>query len=66
MENIAPDILRQRLLIEAYFTIEVDKEKVEAFLKGLAAHLDLRTNNIFPRKSRQRRESRLRCFHSFD
>ena len=43
MENIAPDILRQRLLIEAYFTIEVDKEKVEAFLKGLAAHLDLRT-----------------------
>jgi S-adenosylmethionine/arginine decarboxylase-like enzyme len=42
MDNIAPSILRQRLLIEGYYTVEVDESKVGSFLTGLADHLGLR------------------------
>ncbi len=42
-KNLAPDIVRQRLLIEGYWTIAIDAEAVKAYLLGLAAHLDLRT-----------------------
>ena len=43
MRNLAPDITRQRLLIEGHFTAPVDREVVERYLLGLARHLDLRT-----------------------
>ena len=43
MRDLAPDIVRQRLLIEGIYTIEVDRETVESYLQGIAAHLDLRT-----------------------
>jgi len=43
MKNIAPDIFRQRLLIEGFFQTEVSKETLKAYLLGLAAHLNLRT-----------------------
>ena len=43
MRDIAPAITRQRLLIEGLYGIEVDEEKVEAYLHGLAAHVGLRT-----------------------
>ena len=43
MKNIAPEIFRQRLIIEGYYTIEVNKEVIERYLLGIAAHLDLRT-----------------------
>jgi S-adenosylmethionine decarboxylase len=43
MPRIAPEIVRQRLLVEGYFTTEVDEQRVEDFLHGIAAHLDLRT-----------------------
>lgn len=44
MRDLAPDIVRQRLLIEGYWTRgDVDAATVEAYLLGLAAHLDLRT-----------------------
>jgi S-adenosylmethionine decarboxylase len=43
MPRIAPEIVRQRLLVEGYFTAEVDEQRVEDFLHGLAAHLGLRT-----------------------
>ncbi len=43
MRDIAPDITRQRLLIEGLYGIDLDEPKVEAYLHGLAAHLDLRT-----------------------
>lgn len=43
MKNLAPDIYRQRLLIEGYWTIEVTEAVVRDYLLGLAAHLDLRT-----------------------
>ncbi len=43
MRNIAPEIVRKRLLVEAKFSIAVDAEVVKNFLLSLAAHLELRT-----------------------
>jgi S-adenosylmethionine decarboxylase len=43
MRDLAPDIVRQRLLIEGLFDIEVDGATVERYLIELAAHLNLRT-----------------------
>ena len=43
MRDLAPEIVRQRLLIEALYTVGVDEAFVDRFLHGLAAHLDLRT-----------------------
>lgn len=43
MENIAPDIFRQRLLVEGFYTIEIDADVVKAFLLELANALALRT-----------------------
>jgi S-adenosylmethionine decarboxylase len=42
MKNLAPEIYRQRLLIEGYTTIEVSRESLAAYLTGVAAHLGLR------------------------
>ena len=41
--DLAPDIFRQRLLIEGYFTRAVDESVIRDYLLGLAAHLGLRT-----------------------
>jgi hypothetical protein len=41
--KLAPEIVRQRLLIEGYYDAETDSTRIEAFLQGLAAHLGLRT-----------------------
>lgn len=43
MRDLAPQIVRQRLLIEGLYSIDVDREFVESFLLGVASHLDLRT-----------------------
>ncbi len=43
IEDLAPDITRQRLLIEGYYTRNISAENVKRFLLGLAAHLNLRT-----------------------
>ncbi len=43
MRDLAPDIVRQRLLIEGVYTAEIDSAAVEQYLLGIAAHLDLRT-----------------------
>jgi len=43
MKDLAPDIIRQRLLIEGRYAGSVDAERVEKYLYGVAAHLDLRT-----------------------
>ncbi len=43
MEDLAPDITRQRLLIEGYFDIGVDATVIADYLHALAAALDLRT-----------------------
>lgn len=43
MRDLAPEITRQRLLIEGYFTIPVDESSIRRFLVDLPAALDLRT-----------------------
>lgn len=43
MEDLAPDIVRQRLLIEGRYTIDIDEQKISAYLSGVAGALDLRT-----------------------
>lgn len=43
VRNLAPDIYRQRLLIEGRWTVAVDEASVRAYLLDLAAHLGLRT-----------------------
>lgn len=43
MRDLAPEIVRQRLLIEGRYGIVVDSACVEQYLLGVAAHLGLRT-----------------------
>jgi S-adenosylmethionine decarboxylase len=42
-KNIAPEIFRQRLLIEGFFGREVDAQVIRDYLLGVAGHLGLRT-----------------------
>src|SRR5688572_2553316 len=42
-KNIAPDVFRQRLLIEGYWTIDISVDEVRRYLLELAAALNLRT-----------------------
>lgn len=42
MRNLAPHIFRQRLLIEGFYTTDVTRERVAAYLHGVAARLGLR------------------------
>ena len=42
-KNLAPDIVRQRLLIEAFFGRDVDEDVIRRYLLDLARHLGLRT-----------------------
>ncbi len=41
MRDLAPDITRQRLLIEGCYTSVVDRDAVRAYLSGVAKHLEL-------------------------
>ena len=43
MKNLAPNILRQRLLIEGFYTTDMSKEILEKYLLNVAEHLNLRT-----------------------
>jgi hypothetical protein len=43
VRDLAPDFLRQRLLLEGYYTVRVDRGVVEGFLTGIAGKLELRT-----------------------
>ena len=43
MKNLAPNIFRQRLLIESFYAIDLNKDILEEYLLNLARHLDLRT-----------------------
>lgn len=43
MRSLAPDIVRQRLLVEGFYTASVDARTVRRFLLDLPAHLDLRS-----------------------
>jgi len=41
--TLAPEVFRQRLLIEGYFDAPVSEDSLRRFLLGLADHLALRT-----------------------
>jgi len=43
MRDLAPGITRQRLLLEGYYTAEVDEAVIRRFLAELPAELGLRT-----------------------
>lgn len=43
MRDLAPDITRQRLLIEGLYDREITRGDVETYLVDVAAHLGLRT-----------------------
>ncbi len=43
MTKLAPHITRQRLLIEGFFNIDVDRESITEYLLGVAKDLNLRT-----------------------
>ncbi len=42
MEDLAPDILRQRVLIEGYYTIAVDEAAIARYFDALTGDLSLR------------------------
>lgn len=42
MKDIAPEIFRQRLLIEGYYSIDVDEKVIESYLRNIALSLNLR------------------------
>lgn len=42
MKNLAPNIKRQRLLIEGFYSIEADKSSIEDYFKGITEYLGLR------------------------
>jgi S-adenosylmethionine decarboxylase len=43
IKNLAPDIFRQRLLLEGFYTIDISEESLEKYLLTVAQHLELRT-----------------------
>jgi S-adenosylmethionine decarboxylase len=43
LRNLAPEIFRQRLLIEGFFARPIDEAVIRGYLLGLAGHLGLRT-----------------------
>jgi S-adenosylmethionine decarboxylase len=42
MKNLAPSITRQRLVVEGFFNIKMDKAKIRQFFNEIAKELDLR------------------------
>jgi S-adenosylmethionine decarboxylase len=42
MDDLAPDIVRQRQLIEGYFAIDVDEDVIRGFFDRLTTALELR------------------------
>lgn len=47
MKDLAPNILRQRLLIEGLYTADIDRDSVESYLTDLAVHLNLQGFDAF-------------------
>jgi S-adenosylmethionine decarboxylase len=43
MHDLAPDIVRQRILIEGYYTVAVDEDVIREFFAHLTDRLSLRT-----------------------
>ncbi|MBI3190732.1 hypothetical protein HYZ41_03440 [archaeon] len=43
MKDLAPDIFRQRLLMEGFYSIGVEKKTIEDYFYGIIRELELRT-----------------------
>ena len=43
MKDLAPDIIRQRLVVEGFFEIEVKRETIVEFFRQITKELELRT-----------------------
>jgi S-adenosylmethionine decarboxylase len=43
MHDLAPDIIRQRILIEGYYTVTIDEDVIRKFFAHITSLLDLRT-----------------------
>jgi hypothetical protein len=46
MHDLAPDIVRQRILIEGYYTVSIDEEVIRKFFANITDRLDLRTYDV--------------------
>ena len=42
MKNLAPEITRQRLLLEGFYAVDMSREVLKRYLIELAGHLELR------------------------
>jgi S-adenosylmethionine decarboxylase len=42
MKDLAPQVFRQRLLMEGLYTVDVTRASLASYLTGLAAHLSLK------------------------
>ena len=43
MRDLAPDIVRQRILIEGYYTVAIDEDVIREFFVHITKRLNLRT-----------------------
>jgi hypothetical protein len=43
MRDLAPDIVRQRILIEGYYTVAIDEDGIREFFVHITKRLNLRT-----------------------
>jgi S-adenosylmethionine decarboxylase len=46
MRDLAPDIVRQRILIEGHYTVDVDQDVIREFFAHITTGLDLRTYDV--------------------
>src|SRR5262245_17214576 len=46
MRDLAPDIVRQRILIEGYYTVPVDEDVIREFFVEITKRLNLRTYDV--------------------
>ena len=46
MRDLAPNIVRQRILIEGYYTVVIDEDKIRDFFTHVTKRLDLRTYDV--------------------
>jgi len=46
MRDLAPDIVRQRLLVEGFYTADVDEDVIRTYFARLTGELGLRTYDV--------------------
>ena len=46
MRDLAPDIVRQRILVEGYYTVTIDEDVIREFFVHITKRLDLRTYDV--------------------